>query len=357
MKEIVKYIKIENEFITNTFNKKYEYLFFDIETTGFTPKQASLYLIACAFFIDIDTICIKQFFSANISDEKNILEKFLDLLSNFKFIISFNGDNFDIPFIKACLKSYSINASSLDRIYKIDLYKKIKAFKKILALEHLRQKDIESFLKINRKDKYNGKELISIYNSYLQELDNKELLNILLLHNRCDVVGLVKISIFLDFIAFINSKFIFEQYVQDKAYIKLVFKSNLKTPFELIYTYQNIKFNINNNNFEISLPIIRAKLKYFLSNYKDYFYLPFENVAIHKDIAIFVDKSAKIRANKKTAFIEKDDFFIPCCIKEDIKIFSKEYNSKEKFILLNEFNFSKLSQNILDYFLEKLFKK
>ena len=42
-------------------------------------------------------------------------------------------------------------------------------------------------------------------------------------------------------------------------------------------------------------------LKYFYDNYKDYFYLPKEDTAIHKSVATYVDKDFRQKA--KTAFV------------------------------------------------------
>ena len=75
-------------------------VFFDIETTGFSPAHTSLYLIGCAYHIE-QMLCIKQFFAETPEEEKEVLKQFLLLLDGFDTIITFNGIGFDIPYLKA----------------------------------------------------------------------------------------------------------------------------------------------------------------------------------------------------------------------------------------------------------------
>ena len=77
-----------------------ESIFFDIETTGFSPVNSSVYLIGCARRKG-KYICIDQYFAENPSEEKIIISAFMGLLKQYKTIISFNGVGFDIPFLKA----------------------------------------------------------------------------------------------------------------------------------------------------------------------------------------------------------------------------------------------------------------
>ena len=68
----------------------------------------------------------------------------------------------------------------------LDLYQKLLPFKKLLGLEHMRQKDLERYLGRSREDLFSGGELISLYQEYLKTADER-LLSVLLLHNREDV--------------------------------------------------------------------------------------------------------------------------------------------------------------------------
>ena len=72
-------------------------IFFDIETTGFSPATSSLYMIGCASRKD-SQICMDQFFAEKPEEEAEILTAFFQLLSQYTTIITFNGVGFDIPY-------------------------------------------------------------------------------------------------------------------------------------------------------------------------------------------------------------------------------------------------------------------
>ena len=88
-------------------------VFFDIETTGFSPAHTSLYLIGCAYHIE-QMLYIKQFFAETPEEEKEVLEQFLLLLDGFDTIITFNGIGFDIPYLKAKCNTYECNEHFAD---------------------------------------------------------------------------------------------------------------------------------------------------------------------------------------------------------------------------------------------------
>ena len=52
-------------------------------------------------------------------------------------------------------------------------------------------------------------------------------------------------------------------------------------------------------------------LKYFFDNYKDYYYLPAEDVAILKEVAASVDKAHRKNATASTCYTKKDSIFLP----------------------------------------------
>ena len=77
-------------------------IFFDIETTGFSPANSTLYMIGCARRKS-NRICIDQFFAEKPEEEAEILAAFFQMLSPYTTIITFNGVGFDIPYLKASL--------------------------------------------------------------------------------------------------------------------------------------------------------------------------------------------------------------------------------------------------------------
>ncbi len=86
----------------------------------------------------------------------------------------------------------------------------------------------------------------------------------------------------------------------------------------------------------LKVPLYEEEMKYFYSNYKDYYYLPAEDVALHKSVATFVDKSHRIQASAANCYTRKYALYLP---QWDIfmePFFKRDYKSKELFFELTE---------------------
>ena len=82
----------------------------------------------------------------------------------------------------------------------------------------------------------------------------------------------------------------------------------------------------------VYIKTLNGELKYFFENYKDYFYLPDEDEAIHKSIAQFVDKNHRVKATKNNCYTKKSGYFLPVFSDCDLNTFKTECNSKIKYI-------------------------
>lgn len=136
-------------------------------------------------------MCIDQFFSENAADQKNVLSAFLELLSGYDTILTFNGIGFDIPYLKAKCKALHLS-DPFDAHSYIDLYKEVSRFKFLFALTSYKQKSIELFLGIDRIDAYSGGELIEVYKEYVRH-PAKDSLALLKQHNYEDVLYMPKL--------------------------------------------------------------------------------------------------------------------------------------------------------------------
>ncbi|MBP5165338.1 MAG: ribonuclease H-like domain-containing protein, partial [Lachnospiraceae bacterium] len=84
-------------------------LFFDIETTGFSPRSNMVYLIGLSFPDENKKLCAVQFLAEGIDDEMELLLCFLEMLNKHSDMIltGYNISSFDIPFLNARLLKYS----------------------------------------------------------------------------------------------------------------------------------------------------------------------------------------------------------------------------------------------------------
>ena len=163
-------------------------VFFDIETTGFSARSTTLYLIGVVYYKN-NTWNIKQWFSEHPHNEAIVLASFFEFIKDYKTIVHFNGEGFDIPYLTSKFAKYNL-PYSFDNFKSLDIFKHTRKVHKLLKLENYKQKTIEKYLGIERNDKFSGGELINVYNQYLITND-EELLHILLLHNKEDIIGML----------------------------------------------------------------------------------------------------------------------------------------------------------------------
>ncbi|WMM23629.1 ribonuclease H-like domain-containing protein [Tissierella sp. MB52-C2] len=179
------------------YSRNHKVCFMDIETTGLNRNNSVIYLIGLLYFNeDIKSWMLIQYFANSLNKELDVLNKFIDDLSIFDKIITFNGDSFDIPFIEHRLRKYNINYV-FDKEKSFDLYQIIKKNRYYLNLPNLKLKTIERSLGFIREDKYTGGDCIKFYYDYIKSKDVL-LKEDILKHNYDDLVHMLDIIVILD---------------------------------------------------------------------------------------------------------------------------------------------------------------
>lgn len=292
-------------------------LFYDIETTGFSVKSNKIYFIGCAYHQNGQLI-ITQFFSETDEDEGDVLQAFLHLCAKFETTISFNGLMFDLPFIRQRCQKLKIS-ENLTEMTHLDIYKQAKSFKKLLKLDSLKQKSIEVFLGLDRKDQCNGGELIPIYQAYQQDRD-AEKLHLLRLHNYEDVLGMIDLLTILAYEKLIKGFFAVDEYTirdyheYDKSTSKeIIFTLRLTYPLpkRISHGKEEIYLAADGSRASVRVKLFCGELKYYFPNYRDYYYLPQEDMAVHKSVAAYVDSEFRVKAKADTCYSKKSSCFLP----------------------------------------------
>ncbi|TJX60943.1 hypothetical protein E8P77_19365 [Soehngenia saccharolytica] len=180
-----------DEFINNDLS------FLDIETTGLNSKYSYVYLIGVINF-DSNTNSYKmiQYFAEDINEEALILKAFIDDYNPNSIVMTYNGDTFDIPFLKNRMQKHNI---TFEFVNTRDIYKDILKNKIYLDLDNYKLKTIEKFLGIERNDVYTGLDCIQFYKDYLKT-QSEDLLYKILKHNYDDIYYLPKILKIYDII-------------------------------------------------------------------------------------------------------------------------------------------------------------
>ena len=285
-------------------------LFFDIETTGFSADTALVYLIGCVWYQE-GSWNLAQWFADSKEAEKEILAAFFSWAGKFSTLVHFNGDTFDIPFLeKRCARlklPYSLNG-----LNSVDIYRKIRPLKKLLGLCSLKQKAVEAFLGVDRKDVCSGGELIEVYNEYLHTHD-EGLLKLLLLHNEDDLKGMPSILPILCYKDLMEGPLKLSgcQLQEDAALLHLKYRTPMALPASFQAQSDWLKCQAAGGLLDLQITLYHGELKYFYPNYKDYYYLPYEDTAIHRSVGEYVVPDARIRATAKNCYTKTTGLFLP----------------------------------------------
>lgn len=310
MKQIQKTATIKQTKATQAYFKE-NCVFFDIETTGFSPKSSFVYLIGMAVKTEDGNVAITQFLAENRSEEAALLCAFHEQLRTADTLITFNGLTFDIPFLKAREAVHAIDGRWDDFKY-LDLYKITAKLSQLFQLPDKKQKSLEQFLGIWREDAMSGGELISVYHQY-EKFPAPQEESLLLMHNYEDVLGMTELLSILAYRDFFASRANISQaaVTPDGSGLLLTLQASIEFPKHVLRRCPLYDLMLEGASAKLLVPIYSGELKYYYDNFKDYYYLPEEDIAIHKSVAAFVDPSHRKKATAATCYTKKSGLFLP----------------------------------------------
>ena len=340
-------------------------IFFDIETTGFSPSASSLYMIGCASRKDTQ-ICMDQFFAEKTEEEAEILTAFFQLLSQYTTIITFNGVGFDIPYLKAKADRYHIPEHFQNFNY-LDIFKSVSSIKFLLKLENYKQKTIESFLGLPREDEKTGGELIDVYFTHVKH-PTEETLHLLRIHNYEDVLHMIDLLSILSYTKVFDGQYTILSHRIDHYHAYdgsegeewiVTMQNNYPVPRQLSCKQDDFYLMIEKDRTSLRVPVYEGELHYFYSNYRDYYYLKKEDMAIHKSVASFVDKEYRENAKASNCYTRKSGKFLPQYNSIMQPEFRKEYKDKiSYFEITDDFCASDIMlHRYIDHILKNMMKK
>jgi len=316
-------------------------LFFDIETTGFSAKHTICYLIGCTFY-KADGWNFIQWFLDKPSEEADLIKEFLNFAREYKYLIHFNGEGFDLPYLAERCSVLGIDDDFnifRNNIISVDIFKAAKSVKELLKLDNYRQKTLEQFLGITRNDIYSGGDLIKVYKDYIKQPD-KTALDTLLLHNYDDITALPSLMPLLSYCTVIMYDKTSITYSINTAtdysgtpLTELIISMALpvSVPIPVSYGKEPFYIKISGSTMKLRSRMYIGELKYYYPNYRDYYYLPDEDTAYHKSVAAFVDHSRRKQATAENCYMKKSGTFLPQMSELNMPRFKINYNDKCTF--------------------------
>lgn len=315
-----------------------EVLFLDIETTGISRSASSVYLIGC-IYQQPEGWQMTQWFDDTGLDEKMILSSFLVFCGKHKYIINYNGNRFDLPFLRARMEFHGLisDAASFLSMESVDLYAYAAPYRHLLGLPDYKQQTMEACLGTGRTENADGKEMIDTYKKYLL-LPSLEMLDRLVLHNQANVEGLLKL---LPLSAFANmeemqvtvtkaqANYYTDHEGKQAEELLVRFRMDFSLPARIYAGADHCYLKIEGDSGVLKIPLYSEEMKYFYANYKDYYYLPAEDMAIHKYIASYVDPNRRIQARPETCYTRKTGTYLPQWSLYRTPFFKRSYDSKD----------------------------
>ncbi|MBR5228689.1 MAG: ribonuclease H-like domain-containing protein [Firmicutes bacterium] len=167
----------------------------DIETTGLSPARCAVILGGALAPDPEGGLKAIQFFGDTVDDEAELLDRYADFLSQYDIVVTYNGNKFDLPFIRKRMAQRKLDTSRLDHLYSLDLYRVLKKHSHLPELlPNMKQKTVEIFMgeSDDRTDEIDGAESVELYYEYVGCCGPRkgEILDRILLHNRDDIVRL-----------------------------------------------------------------------------------------------------------------------------------------------------------------------
>lgn len=329
-------------------------VFFDIETTGFSPRTTDLYLIGLATRQGED-IVIEQRLADSAEEQGGLLSFLLTALARADRLISYNGPGFDIPYLKEKLRAHGL-FDPFPTLSCLDLYQEIRSVQRFLSLPDKKQKSVEQFLRIPREDTYSGGDLIPIYRHYAATKDPLPK-KLLLLHNYEDVLGMIKLLPALSYPRFLSGDFtVAEAAVTSQAAADgttapvLIATLHPNDPFPVPICSERDAYTLALSENEAVLTVhgFSGELKYFFPDPENYDYLPEEDIAIHRSVGDYVGKEHRKRATKATCYTRRTGCFLPQETEIFTPAFRRDYKDKARFFEVPE-NIDYSSETFLAY--------
>lgn len=332
-----------------------ECIFFDIETTGFRASTSHLYMIGYGVKgasgkepggegEQGSLWTITQVLAESTMEEAAVLKAFAQVMKRYRTVIHFNGDRFDIPYLEEKYRELHIR-SPFDGMRTVDIYQSVRPFRRLLGMDRLNQKSVERFLGIRRKDPYNGGQLIEVYRSVRdgRSQDRDADLASLMLHNYEDVLGMFSLGTLLAYPLIREEAAAIEKgRLSEDGFFILSCTLPVPVPVRLQAEagFEGCTLVAEGRDCSIRLRTEEGTMLHFLPDYRDYYYLPSEDMVVHKSVAQFVDRAHRVKAKAENCCVKKEGRFLPVGKGKDlpyladkkVPLFRRSYSEKMEYI-------------------------
>lgn len=173
---------------------------------------------------------------------------------------------------------------------------------------------------ITREDPFHGGELIPVYQDYVKS-PSKDALLLLRRHNFDDVLDMPRLLPILAYQKLLDGGFrilsvrgneytAFDGSACNKELL-ITLSCEFPLPKRVSCGYEDFYLTACGDSAQIRIRIFEGALKFFFGNYREYYYLPGEDMAVHKSVASCVDREHRENATASTCYTKKYAIFLP----------------------------------------------
>ncbi|MGN0255590.1 MAG: ribonuclease H-like domain-containing protein [Chordicoccus sp.] len=224
-------------------------------------------------------------------DEYDILEALGKYLPGHDTVITFNGQSYDIPFLKKKFSAYGLS-DPLAGIRQRDLFREYRPLKAVLGLPSGKLVDYDEYIRMHTEPGAGS----STENERLPDISSGKDLS------TADAVRTLLILGFDAVLELLHGSF---DSVQAEALEDLVmFRIRTLRIMPCRISFHDGPFHLtaSGRTAALSSRIEDGRIRFYHSDIKNYIYLPHEGYAVYRTMAEFVDKSHRKKATRETCY-------------------------------------------------------
>ena len=133
----------------------------------------------------------------------------------------------------------------------------------------------------------------------------------------------------------LNSEEILEPALEGGQKRELLFSLDFpfSIPVRLTGVTDFFRIAIEGSHGKLKMPLYQGTLKYFYPDYQNYYYLPYEDEAIHKSVAVYTDPSRRKKAKASNCYKKYTGTFVAAPGNQPVPLLKESYKSQATYAL------------------------
>ncbi len=313
----------------------------DIGTSGTVSGNGRILIIGTAVPSSSGSLEITQYLAESSDEEPAIILAFLETIASFHpaRLITFNGERFDLRFIRKRAALLGIDCRALDGVPSGDLYRIARPYRDASGLPDLRE---ETLIKaLTGTDSGRG-----IPSGIFEPSDtfrpfSPDSFSLLASANEQSLVSLVHLTPIFSLEDLVLTEPEITRAQADTYHdhegrrteeILLYLSLSSPVPFPVAAGRDSCFFKAEGSSALVKAPVLTGEMKYFYADYRNYDYFPAEDQALHRSIAMFADKTHRIPCTRENCYTRKSGAFIPFWGDTELPVFRRTLTDPTGYI-------------------------